>query len=179
MGWVCLHRDRGQSNLDWIRENLVSSEPERLIDCATKGGVIYAAYRSDDRVVALVILTKWVPNDHFNFCYKDLDEDMGPYEDDCPKRIFELLDPLPPDRADPNVDGNWAAQWRRRVQAKLDRPEVKPGTKVRFPGYRWSGGDYGICTYIGGRRQTNLFRSQDGALVRFRGWRNGPYEVVT
>src|SRR5262245_28338027 len=110
MGWVFTHREKGQTNLDWFRENLCGSEPERLIDCATVGGafkgVAYCAYRTKavpegepERVVALVILTQWVANDYYNFGYKDLDEGMGPSEDSCPKRIFDLLDPLPPDQA--------------------------------------------------------------------------------
>lgn len=179
MGWTFTHRERGTSNIDWFRENLCGSEPERLIDVATKAGVAYCAYRSkpDDEVVALVILTRWVRGDYYNFGYKDMDEGMGPCEDDCPRRIFDLLDPLPPEQADPSVERNWAAQWRARVQERLNRPTVRKGSLVRFPEWRWRGGDYGICEYVGGRRGTNLFLTSRGR-VRFQGWRNGPYEVI-
>lgn len=181
MGWYFQHRERGESNIDWFRREFCPDEPEKLIDVATKNGVAYCAFRAD-RVFALVVLTQWRRGDYHNYGYKDMDEAMGPNEDDCPRRIFDLLDPLPVDRADPVVDGNWAAQWRARVEAKLasqaERPKVKPGARIRFPASLWRGGDYGICTYVGGKKRTNLFRTEHGQLVRFTGWRNKPYEVV-
>lgn len=181
MGWTFTHREKGITNLDWFRWQFCPSEPERLIDIATKNGVAYGAYRTQDgEVVALVVLTRWVRDDYYNYGWKDMDESMGPGEYDCPKRIFDLLTPLPPEKADPSVEGNWAAQWRAGVQKNLDeraaRPKVKVGTRVRFPEWRYMGGDYGVCEYLGGKGR-NLFRTSRG-LVRFRGWRNGPYEVV-
>lgn len=174
MGWTFTHREKGISNLDWFRGEFSSAE---LLDVATKGGVAYGALRTPEGdVVALVILTRWVRGDYYNFGYKDMDEGMGPCEDDCPRRIFDLLTPLPPEQADPSVERNWAAQWRKRVQARLDRPPVRKGTRVRFPAWRWRGGDYGVVEYVG---RHNLFRTERGLHVRFTGWRNGPYEVVS
>ena len=179
MGWTFLHREKGSSNIDWLRSELIYTEPDRVIDVATKNGTMYVAFRerSEERVVALVILTRWVRGDYYNFGYKDMDEGMGPCEDDCPRRIFDLLDPLPPDEADPAVEGNWAAQWRARVQARLDRPPVRKGTRLRWTYESWANGPYGVCTYMGGRGR-NLFRTEYGQLVRFRGWRSVPYEVI-
>lgn len=176
MGWTFTHREKGISNLDWFRGEFSGSTGE-LLDMATKNGTAYGAYRTNEGdVVALVILTRWVRGDYYNFGYKDLDEGMGPGEDDCPKRIFDLLTPLPPEKADPSVEGNWAAQWRQGVQERLERPPVRKGTWVRFPSWRYRGGDYGELEYLGKR---NLFRTKYGRLVRFTGWRNGPYEVVS
>ena len=192
MGWTFTHREKGVTNLDWFREQWCPSEPDRLIDMATVGGafkgVAFGAYRSSafadgiERVIGIVALTQWVPNDYYNFGWKEIDEGQGPCEDNCPERIFNLLTPLPADQEDPSVDGNWAAQWRQRVEANIAKkkaePKVKPGTKIRFPSWRYTGGDYGIVEYVGGRRGQNLFRTSRG-MVRFRGWRTGPYEVVS
>jgi hypothetical protein len=178
MGWTFTHREKGTSNLDWFRQEFCPSEPERLIDVATKNGTAYAAYRSDsDGVIAFVILTRWVRGDYYNFGYKDMDEGQGPSDDDCPARIFALLDPLPPEKADPSVETNWAAQWRQRVEERLNRPKVTKGMRVRFPSWRYRGGDYGVLTYLGGRGR-NLFVTEYGQHVRFTAWRSGPYEVV-
>lgn len=173
MGWTFTHREKGTSNLDWFRREFAGGTGE-LLDMATKNGTAYGAYRTPDgEVRALVILTRWRRNDYYNFGHKDMDEGMCPSDDDCPERIFNLLTPLK------EGDSEWAASWRGRVAAKIAerkaRPKVNVGMRVRFPDWRWRGGDYGIVTYLG---KNNLFRTQGGVLVRFRGWRNGPYEVV-
>jgi len=187
VGWTFTHREKGISNKEWFQENVVGNSNE-VLDMATVGGafkgIAYSACRVKEtgEVFAVVFLTQWVPNDYYNFGYKDIEESMGPAEDNCPKRIFDLLEPLPEDRADPTVEGNWAAQWRERVAANLAKkaaePKITKGTKIRFPSWRWNGGDYGVCEYVGGRRGTNLFKTERGFLVRFRNWRSGPYEVV-
>lgn len=178
MGWLFTHREKGISNLDWFRSEF-GRGPGELLDMATKNGVAYGAYRTNEGdVFALVILTRWVRGEYHNYGWKDLDESMGPGEYDCPKRIFDLLTPLPPEKADPAVDGNWAAQWRAHVQERLNRPKVTKGMRLRWTFETWRGGPYGICEYIGGRGR-NLFRTENGTLVRFTGWRNVPFEVIS
>src|SRR5512145_779521 len=121
MGWTFLHREKGISNIDWLRGEF-STYPENVLDVATKNGTMYVAYRTpviEGEVRALVILTRWVRGDYYNFGYKDMDETQGPNEDDCPRRIFELLTPLKPGESE------WAESWRARVQARLDRPPVR------------------------------------------------------
>lgn len=177
MGWTFTHREKGTSNIDWFRREFSGSG--ELVDMATKNGTAYGAYRTPDgEVICLVILTRWVRGDYYNFGYKDMDEGMGPCEDDCPKRIFDLLTPLPPEKADPSVETNWAAQWRQGVEERLNRPKVTKGTKVRWTLESWANGPYGVCEYLGGRSR-NLFRTESGYMVRFTGWRSVPYEVIT
>lgn len=172
MGWTFTHREKGTSNLDWFRDEFTGGGGE-IIDMATKGGTAYGAYRTrTGEVRALVILTRWVPKDYYNFGYKDMDESMGPGDDDCPKRIFDLLTPLTDD------DNDWSAEWRARVEKRLNRPKVTKGTRVRWTLESWRGGPYGVCEYLGGRGR-NLFRTERGYVVQFTGWRNVPYEVIT
>lgn len=178
MGWTFTHREKGVSNLDWFRREFCPSEPERLIDVATKNGTAYCAFRANDEVFALVVLTRWVRGDYYNFGYKDMDEGMGPGEDDCPKRIYDLLTPLPPEKADPSVEGNWAAQWRQRVEANLAKPKVKKGDRVFFDERFLRQGGWGPLIYQGGRRGRNLFYSPlRGKYVRLLGWRSMVYTV--
>lgn len=173
MGWTFTHREKGTSNLDWFRREFCSSNPEQLIDLATKNGTAYGAYRvQSGEVRALVCLTRWVRGDYYNFGYKDMDESMGPCEDDCPKRIYDLLTPLT------DADNESSVEWRKRVEERLNRPKVTKGTRLRWTPEFWSGGPYGVCEYLGGRGR-NLFRTESGYMVRFTGWRSLPYEVVS
>ncbi len=173
MGWTFTNREKGTSNLTWFRREFCPTEPERLIDMATKNGTAYGALRvRSGEVRAIVILTRWVPKDYYNFGYKDMDESMGPSDDDCPKRIYDLLTPLTED------DNEWSAEWRQRVEERLARPKVKKGMRLRWTPEFWRGGPYGICEYLGGSGR-NLFRTEYGNLVIFNGWRSMPYEVIT
>ena len=174
MGWTYTHREKGISNRDWFADEFSSIE---ILDCATIGGwsgTFYAACRHkhdgpDGPVWAMICMLGWRANDHFNFGYKDLDETMGPSDDDCPERVFKLLTPLEPGKYE------WAEGWRARVAEKLARPKVKKGTKVRWLNSWSSSRDYGICTYTG---KGNAFVTAGGWLVRFQGWRTVAYEVV-
>jgi hypothetical protein len=55
--------------------------------------------------------------------HKEMTEDMGPGVDRCPVRIL--------DRLTATTDA-YAIEWRARCRARLDRPKVKPGARIRF-----------------------------------------------
>lgn len=65
---------------------------------------------------------------------KEMSEDMGPNEAGCPRRILELLTPLP----DPatGVEDQWlyARQWRERCWAKINKrakwPKLSLGLRL-------------------------------------------------
>ena len=48
--------------------------------------------------------------------WKDMDESVGPYADDCPERVFDAADPLPDETP------NYAADCRCRIMKSLGRP---------------------------------------------------------
>lgn len=58
----------------------------------------------EQRVFAVVFLTSTDRKDYFDFSYKDMSEDMGPYQCDCPKSILDLLSP---------TDNENANEWRK------------------------------------------------------------------
>lgn len=64
-----------------------------------------------------------------NFCYKDMDESMGPYQTNCPERILKLLTPTEYQHAQDWRDACWA-----KIEAKKARPKNKPGTCLLYGG---------------------------------------------
>lgn len=93
MGWLFYERRKGETNVEHFGAKY--GEGYTLIDGATVGGVFYAAVRNEETglVSCDVFLTKWVPNDPYNFGYKDMSESWGPVEARCPTRILDLLSP--------------------------------------------------------------------------------------
>ena len=97
MGWLYQSRMRGQSNREWFEKEFSSLE---FLECATYLGTFYAAVRPKAKpetpAMCLVILCRWIPNDVYNFGYKDMDETMGPYGARCPEKVLKALGPLEP-----------------------------------------------------------------------------------
>lgn len=88
------------------------------------GSTYYAAVKSFNKtngfeyVCAIVCLTSTDMKDYFNFSYKDMDETMGPRENNCPKCILDLLTP---------TDNEYANNWRkvcRENLAKKNNPDA-------------------------------------------------------
>lgn len=76
---------------------------------------LYAAVERLDKrtgereVGAVVILLKYT-RDYFNFGYKDMGEEMGPYEAHCPASILDKLTP---------TDSEYANEWRAKCRENL------------------------------------------------------------
>lgn len=170
MGWSYEHRDKGTSNFDWFKQDW--SPGYELLDGATVGGTFYGALRRPDGLVtAVVILTRWAPNDHFNFGTKSMTESWGPVEDRCPQRILDLLSPV--EDLFPGEDSSsrqWASEWRQRCRDYHARVgSVKRGTVIRHAGSEYTAVDL----------RRNLFRGQFGTLYRFPHWRTVNFEVAS
>ncbi|NSW83918.1 MAG: hypothetical protein HPY90_11735 [Syntrophothermus sp.] len=81
----------------------------RVLDCSIvrlREAYLAVEYGDADGakgVFGLVCLLDYRPNDYYNFGYKDMAEEMGPYFYNCPERILELLTP---------TDDEWALKWR-------------------------------------------------------------------
>ena len=70
------------------------------------------------RIFGVVFLTSTDMKDYFNFSYKDMTENCGPYESDCPKGILDLLPP---------TENEFALQWRARCYENLAKKKDKNG----------------------------------------------------
>ncbi len=79
-----------------------------VIDISVKGNTSYIALKiknkNEDCVVGAVVYTS-DRRASFEFCYKLVDESMGPFDYDCPIRIINKLTP---------TDSEWANEWRRK-----------------------------------------------------------------
>ena len=79
-------------------------------------------------VLAIVCLVRWNPRsrDGHQFGYKDMSENMGPCEADCPGAILDLLTP---------TENAYALDWRERCRANLTRRARKlaDGDRIRLP----------------------------------------------
>jgi len=83
-----------------------------ILKAAFVGSTWYAAARivrpGKDYVLGVVVLT----SRRGGFGWKEMSEDMGPYESHCPAGILAMLSPV-------EEIGGYAAEWRARCFANL------------------------------------------------------------
>lgn len=171
MGWTFHRRPKGLTNAEWLQHELLGTTHE-LVAIASKRSVIYAALRRKGGadVWGMVILTRWV-KDFLNFGYKDMSEEMGPNECDCPASVLDVLTP---------TTHEFATRWRERCRANLERcnkaRQVKPGAKVRFAASIAFRNGFVHDTFEFLRRST--FRGQDGQCYHITRWRSRSFQMV-
>lgn len=96
-----------------------------------QGRTIYVPIPEEEQITfGAVFLTSVNMKDYFNFYYKDMTEDMGPYCCECPLSILKLLSP---------TDNENALAWRERCveNAKKKRDKnaltnLPVGTVISF-----------------------------------------------
>jgi hypothetical protein len=101
-----------RGHFDVLKSSMVGSTYYAAIKPLKKGGskdengnYIYVDIPKEEQYVfAVVFLTSTDRKDYFNFSYKDMSEDMGPYQCDCPKGILDLLTP---------TENEMANEWRK------------------------------------------------------------------
>lgn len=169
MGWTTMRREPGTTDRDFFADYLGAGRT--IVACATVRNVFYAAVREESgETWALVTLLRRTRG-YYNFGYKSMTEESGPYSVDAPAAVLEALTP---------TENKYALEWRARVRARLEakaaRPKVKPGQTVRFakPIPFSDGVERDTFTLI----QRSTLRSKGGALVRIANWRERQYELV-
>lgn len=122
MGWTYLHRRKGERTEDILAQEL---RPYTLRAIRTIGGTSYCAIQdpADGHTFGAVVLTASAPSEHCNWGFKIVEESMGPFEDNCPAVILNLLSP---------TDSQYAMDWRVRCRAKANKRTPRPGDRVRF-----------------------------------------------
>ena len=90
------------------------------------GNYVYVEMpKEEQKTFAVVFLTSTNMKDYYNFSYKDMSEDMGPYECDCPKSILDLLSP---------TDNEYANAWRKACYERhADKKKYKTNSISRLP----------------------------------------------
>lgn len=100
---------------------------QRRIGEDESGNSIYEDIPEDQReTFGVVMLTKTDMKDYFNFYYKEMTEDVGPYESKCPKSILDILS---------TTDSEYALAWRERCREYASTKSLRNlpvGTKIKF-----------------------------------------------
>ena len=100
-----------------------------------RGSTVYAIGWSDapDRPRVYFGLVCLTSRRNGYFAYKDMTEDMGPYQYDAPVKMLDMLDRLAPNPT------RYAAEWRRKCRehhaAKKTRTVWQAGDRVDFGGH--------------------------------------------
>lgn len=121
MGWTYMHRDKGTSDKDFFLQDF--DPGTKFHAWGTVAGTFYAAVetpREPGKVWALIALTHRVPSDAHNFGFKDMSEDMGPYETRAPLAVLNALTP---------TDHKYALEWRERVARHHEQRKALRGLK--------------------------------------------------
>lgn len=127
MGWIYTEKDSSMSVKEFF-EMEFGGQYTRVLDCAVVGlRTAYVAVEStaaatrEPTVGAVVCHLDYAPNERFNFGYKDVSEEMGPVEDECPERILDMLS---------ETTYEYALSWRERCRARTQRRKAQPPLKT-------------------------------------------------
>lgn len=174
MGWTCYRTHR--SPKEECDAN-INSEKLTVLKSAMVGSTYYAAVKSPfGRVWAAVFLTSLRKGE---FCYKDMDESMGPNEAKCPIGILDLLsEPLNDHARDWRercrkhaANKNHAASLRVGMRIELEHPLKFTDGKVRTR--------FEITTERHRGRNRRVFKClNDGTHVRITKFASRPYRII-
>ena len=146
MGWTFQHRTKGMSNKEFFTKEFGytnDSGSSKIVDCANVGSTVYliletkrildtiklkdSAHSFEIARIAVVCLTKRNTHDDMNFGYKDMDENCGPIESECPKRLLDMLT---------ETNNKYALEWRKRcyenARIKASKQKLYNGCVVEF-----------------------------------------------
>lgn len=128
MGWTTTYEDVGndsKSIREFLRKEFTWEKCE-VIDDAKVGNTVFQAIRErkTGEAFGMVIL---IGRDQGFLSYKDMSEDMGPYQYNCPLHILDKLSP---------TTDKWANEWRRgcrNYHAKhKSQKQIPSGSIVKF-----------------------------------------------
>lgn len=138
MGTTCTNKPVGMSMKDFFIQHVLRwgdhlPHVYRVLETAYKMPIFYAAIEmvnketSDRQVWAAAIKVTQTRGDN-GFCYKEMDETLGPVQAECPAKILDLLTP---------TDNENANEWRARCRRNLEQAEVRkkaiaPGTVIQY-----------------------------------------------
>lgn len=167
MGWTYTNR-YGQPAKDFIQTQVLtwSNSPHQytVLDSAIVAmRTFYAAVERIDgdtkerTVWAAVILLDFAKRDGCDIGYKDMDESMGPCEDDCPERILKLLTPTESEYAN-----DWRGRCWKKIEARKARPKIHKGLKLTLHGKHYEV----LGPYMNKRGQWIVRQAEDNGVYR-------------
>jgi len=179
MGWLFMPKPA--SVKQYLTNNCTfdgDMQTHRCLAIAMKINVAYVAVETTEKgsgerkVWAAIFLMRYV-RDEYGWGYKDMSEDCGPVQADCPARILDLLSP---------TDNENALKWRAACRRAIERRMPKIGTKVRFekPIQFRSGAEESEFTVVKYGRRGKALRNEWGDLFRLKrtDWRYLSWSIV-
>lgn len=144
------------------------------------GSTYYAAVQitkqgemeGDSPVVFTIAAVAKTSSGQGEFCYKSMDETVGPGLSQCPPGILKLLTPIDELERLGVVMGDslsWAREWRERcrkhAEGKKRRARLKEGDRIKLPyKVRFVGGlEADTFTKVNLPRRRNVFRPEGGS----------------
>ncbi len=191
MGWTGIYTDRPAKEI-LTKELTFSSEQgsARIVAMATKLNVSYIAweriytaasksmYAGKTFVIGLVVLHGRRKGE---FTYKEMTEDMGPCESECPAKILDLLSPV--EEFASGDCAKWATAWRERCRAAIEKRAKAPGdgAKIRFKEpIKFTNGDEIAEFMIRKRGRAIRFADARNSFAQYRisNWQKREYEIL-
>lgn len=138
MGWLYTDKHQSTSVADFFKNRWnqeTDTKKVEVLACAVvKLKTAYIALRvtrkeSNTSVTyAIIVLLDYVKGKRYNnFGYKDMSELEGPNMAECPQTVMKLLSPVEDVAAFFNNSGEYAKNWRERVQAHHDTTKKAKG----------------------------------------------------
>lgn len=126
MGWTSYHAtEYKKGNVDKKAEceKIFTQEENgkyaklKVLKSVMVGNTFYAAVEASrnnvvEDIFAVVVLTSVNNRDYYNFSYKEMSEECGPCQYDCPKSILDLLT---------ETKSEWAMEWRKKCRERIEK----------------------------------------------------------
>lgn len=145
MGWIFTQVQKGQAGeylkktMTWDNEH---SKGELLKGAFVNWHEYYAAVKITKKdsnktyTIAVICLIQYAPKDYYNFGYKDLEESMGVYKNNCPASILKLLTPCEEiydkDSNSYKYSKNWRIACWENIFRNNDANRLKNNSVIKF-----------------------------------------------
>ncbi len=152
MGWTTTYKSKNESAKEYIEANLLKWTSKTHTYKVLDGGVVkfrtyYGAVEcienatGNRRVFAVIILLSYYKDGYYNFGYKDMSEDEGPCQAECPERILKLLTPT-----ESKYANDWRASCWEKIYSRKNKVKIQVGNVLSY-----GGKDYTVRQILGRR----------------------------
>jgi len=196
MGWTGIYTTSSRPTKEILREEFTWSNENgscRVLDIRTKSNVSYVALERTYTkslangvpgpmtfVIGVVVLHRRRKRE---FTFKDISEDMGPYDSQCPACILDLLSPVETFAEPGTISHEYATKWRKRCREmiRLNRFALDDGAMIRFQKpIEFTDGAKSDTFTVHKRGRRTLFRMEgSGGLYRITRWKERDFEVLS
>ena len=195
MGWTTTYKAKHESAKEYIETHLLKWTSDTHTYKVLDGGVVkfrtyYGAVEKTNNatgersVFAVIILLSYHKDGYYNFGYKDMSEDMGPCQAECPERILKLLTP---------TESKYANDWANLLDTHYFFGMLKKHHLNRLQAFELIGEHYAeplsrdavgallnsaahlnvpIMIFVGNRGAIQIHTGQIKRVLDVKGWLN-------